>query len=95
MFCRAGKTDVRGTKNNKESVTVSVGGSMSGEKLPLLVIGKSKKPRNFKGVKKLPVLYEDQENAWMNDALFKKYLEKLDGKLGRDNKKVMVFLERI
>jgi hypothetical protein len=102
LFNRAGRgksnvsgqeTDVRGTKSNKERVTVSVGESMNGEKLPLLVIGKSKKPRCIKGVKELQVLYEDQENAWMNGAIFQKYLQKLDGKLGRDNKKGMVFLD--
>ncbi|GFU65080.1 jerky-like protein [Trichonephila clavipes] len=38
--------------------------------LPLLVIGKSKKPRYFKNVSCLPTLYKQQKNAWINSALF-------------------------
>lgn len=41
-----------GGKHSKERLTVVVGGNMMGtEKLPLLVIRKSKNPRCFKGVK--------------------------------------------
>ena len=46
----AANKDLRGIKMSKDRVTLLVGGSMAGEKLPLLVIGKSKKPRCFNGV---------------------------------------------
>ena len=46
-----------GGKKAKECPTVLVGASMAGEKLPLLIIGKSKSPRCFRGVKSLPLEY--------------------------------------
>ncbi|GFV63609.1 tigger transposable element-derived protein 2 [Trichonephila clavipes] len=44
-------------------------------KLPLMVIGKSAKPRAFKNVnmKSLPVYYRSQKKAWMNAMLFKEW----------------------
>jgi hypothetical protein len=42
---------------------------MNGEKLPLLVIGKSEKPRCFKN-NLLSVMYRSQKNAWMDETLF-------------------------
>ena len=38
------KEDARGGKKSKEHITVLVGASMKGEKLSLLVIGKSARP---------------------------------------------------
>jgi len=47
-----------GGKISNERVTVLAGANMDGsEKLPMLMIGKSKKPRCFKGVKSLAVEY--------------------------------------
>jgi len=41
-----------GGKYGKERITIMVGANMSGtEKLKLFVIGKTKKPRCFKGIK--------------------------------------------
>ena len=47
-----------GGKLSKERSTVLVTASMAGEKLLLLVIGKSANPRCFKNIKKLPLPYE-------------------------------------
>jgi hypothetical protein len=68
---------------SKDRVTVLVGGSMLGVKLPLLVIGKSKKPRCFQGVLNLPLDYTNQPNAWMNQYIFCDYLNKLDNRLSQ------------
>ena len=47
-----------GGKQSKDRITVLVGSNSDGsEKLPLLIIGKSKNPRCFKNVKSLPVEY--------------------------------------
>ncbi|GFS30588.1 tigger transposable element-derived protein 2 [Trichonephila inaurata madagascariensis] len=60
-----------GLKVSKERVTVMVCANASGtHSLPLLVIGKSKKPRCFKNFSCLPTLYKAQKSAWMNSALF-------------------------
>ena len=44
-------------------------------KLPLLFIGKYKKPRCFKNISResLPVIYENQLNAWVNTEIFAKW----------------------
>ena len=44
-------------------------------KLPLMVIGKSAKPRAFKSVsvKSLPVLYRSVKTTWMTQQIFKKW----------------------
>ena len=66
-----------GGKLSKERLTVLVTASMTGEKLPPLVIGKSANPRCFKNVKNLPVPYEANSKAWMTSTLFEKWLSKI------------------
>ncbi|GFS31328.1 jerky protein homolog-like [Trichonephila inaurata madagascariensis] len=44
--------------------------------LPLLVIGKSKKPCYFKNVSCHPTLYKVQKSAWMNSTLFSEWYSK-------------------
>jgi len=67
---------------------------MSGlDKLPLLLIGKSKKPRGFKNVTSLPITYESNSKAWMTKPLFGKWLTKLDAKLMKENKKVILLID--
>ncbi|XP_033223555.1 tigger transposable element-derived protein 4-like [Belonocnema kinseyi] len=59
-----------GGKKTKDRITVMVCANMSGkEKLELLVIGKSKNPRCFKGAKSLPVLYGSNKKAWMTSSV--------------------------
>ena len=62
-----------GTKKAKERVTINACANASGSiKLPLLVIGKAKNPRCFRGVDQstLPVVYRNQKNAWVNIPIF-------------------------
>ncbi|CAB3232818.1 unnamed protein product [Arctia plantaginis] len=60
-----------GHKVSKERVTVlNCANSTGNHKLPLLLIGKSRNPRAFKNVKKLPLFYKSQPKAWMTAALF-------------------------
>lgn len=48
----------KGGKNSKERVTILAGANAdNSEKLSLLMIGKSKKPRCFKGIKSFAVQY--------------------------------------
>jgi hypothetical protein len=65
---------------------------MNGDKLPLLVIGKSEIPRCFKNAI-LPCMYRAQKNAWMNCGVFHEYLAKLDNKLSHANKKIIMFID--
>ncbi|XP_062542013.1 jerky protein homolog-like [Armigeres subalbatus] len=63
-----------GRKVSKERVTFMPCSNMDGTlKLPLMLIGKSQKPRALKHVKQLPVYYSASKNAWMTQFLFKKW----------------------
>ena len=62
-----------GRKKAKERVTISACSNVTGSiKLPLLVIGKSCRPRCFKNINmtSLPVIYKSQKNAWVNTQIF-------------------------
>ncbi|XP_034935137.1 uncharacterized protein [Chelonus insularis] len=48
------------------------------KKKKLLIIGKSQKPRCFKGVKSLPVDYANNRKAWMTSELFEKWFRDWD-----------------
>ena len=64
-------TPCHGGKYSKERITVLVGANADGtEKLPLLVIGKSKQPRCFKNVRSLPTAYDFSSKAWMTGGIF-------------------------
>lgn len=59
-----------GRKVPKDRVTVMVCTNASGtHKIPLLIIGKSQKPRCFKNIRKLPVEYRGQKSAWITKDL--------------------------
>ena len=77
-----------GGKKAKERLTILVGAGMDGEKLPLLVIGKSKSPR-FSGVKS----YSANPKAWMNGDLFHQWLQKWNRKLSGKNRHVLLVID--
>ena len=54
--------NLRRSKQQKQRITVLVGASMSGEKLPLIVVGKYEKPRVLKNAR-VPVEYHAQKSA--------------------------------
>ena len=82
-----------GGKKAKERLTILVGAGMDGEKLPLLVIGKSKSPRCFSGVKSLPLEYSANPKAWMNGDLFHQWLQKWNRKLSGKNRHVLLVID--
>ena len=55
-----------GGKHSKVRLTGMSAASATGEKVPLLVIGKSKNPRCFKNMKSLPCMYKAREKSWMD-----------------------------
>ncbi|XP_067686985.1 tigger transposable element-derived protein 6-like [Haliotis asinina] len=83
-----------GGKKSKERITVLTAANMSGtEKLKLLVIGKSEKPRCFKNVRSLPVDYRSNGKAWMTSDLFTEWVNKLDQSMRRQNRKVLLLID--
>ena len=81
-----------GGKLSKEILTALVTASMAGEKLSLLVIGKSANPRCFKNIKKLPLPYESNKKAWMIAAIFKTWVKKLDSQMRKNNQNIALVL---
>ena len=83
-----------GGKKSKERVTVLVYANMSGsEKLPLLTIGKFKKPRCFRGVTCLPTEYEANTSTWMTSVGFEEWLRKWDARLTQSKRKIVLFVD--
>ncbi|KGL72927.1 Tigger transposable element-derived protein 4, partial [Tinamus guttatus] len=79
---------------SRERVTVVVGTNADGsEKLPLLVIGKSRSPRCFRGAKSLPVDYEANEMAWMTTEVFEQWVHKLDERFQAQQRRVVIFVD--
>lgn len=61
-----------GRKGNKERLTFMPCSNADGSfKLPLMMIGKSKRPRALKNIDVLPVYYASSKNAWMTRVLFR------------------------
>jgi hypothetical protein len=85
--CRSGK-------KSKERITILIGSNMDGsEKLKLAVIGHSQKPRCFKNVKSLPVIYKFNRKAWMTTELFKEILVPFNKKLLKENRNILMFID--
>ncbi|XP_054087836.1 tigger transposable element-derived protein 4-like [Zeugodacus cucurbitae] len=70
-----------------------VGSNMTGsEKLQLLIIGKAKNTRCFKGVKSLDVDYEFNKKAWSSE-IYTKWILKQYKKFGKQDRKVLLFVD--
>jgi hypothetical protein len=67
----------------EDRVTVLCCASMTGEKEELVVIGRSRASTCFANVKKLPVTYYSDQNAWMTSDIFDDWLLKWDHELRR------------
>jgi hypothetical protein len=75
-------------KVNKERITILVCANLDGtEKLPLLVIRKSKQPRCFRSTKLLPCTYHHNKTAWMTCEIFS-----LDRRTASKSRKILLFV---
>jgi hypothetical protein len=63
------------------------------EKLKPLVIGKSKKPRCFGGLKSLPVIYEHNTKSWMTSSIFEDWLHQIDQEFHSEKRKIILFVD--
>jgi len=85
----------KGGKFSKDRITLALTCSMKGEKLPALVIGKSIKPRCFRGVNisEFDVKYRSSPKAWMTNPLFNEYLLDLNALMKKQGRKVLLFID--
>ncbi|UYV61872.1 hypothetical protein LAZ67_1006907 [Cordylochernes scorpioides] len=91
MIIRGEKCE--GGKKSKERITVLVCCNMDGsEKLPLLYIGKYRRPRCFHGMN-IPSNYHFNKKAWMTGAIFTNWLKKLDQIFKRRERKILLILD--
>jgi len=82
-----------GGKKSKDRFTGMATGGATGEKLPMFVIGKSKKPRCFKNIKHLPCEYKSQKKSWMNSEIFEEWVRKIDRKFRVDDRKIALIID--
>ena len=52
-------------------------GNVSGERLSIFVIGKSKTPSCFKDVKNVPCYYWAQPKSWITSELFEEWVKEI------------------
>lgn len=82
-----------GGKHSKIRITGLAAANMNGDKLPMIVIGKSQKPRCFKHIRKLPCRYRGQNKSWMDSALFEEWVRELDHKFDTENRIVALIID--
>ncbi|XP_057316743.1 tigger transposable element-derived protein 4-like [Hydractinia symbiolongicarpus] len=82
-----------GGKKSKLRFTGMAAASATGEKLPMFVIGKSKKPRCFNNIKHLPCQYTSQKKSWMDSEIFENWVRKLDQKFRVDGRKIVLIID--
>ena len=82
-----------GGKHSKVRLTGLAAGNALGERLPMFVIGKSAKPRCFKGVKTLPCRYRSQKKSWMSGELFEEWVRELDRKFFVAKRKIALIID--
>ena len=87
------KKNLHRRKENKVRVTVLCCANAVGEKYPLFVIGKSKQPKCFEGVKHLPCRYRHQVKAWMNEQLFSDWVQEFDRTMTAQHRNVVLILD--
>ena len=85
-----------GSKRAMDRITVLCCANMTGEhKMELLVIGKSAKPRCFKGVSmsSLPVQYHANKKAWMTSFIFSNWIINWNDELKKNNRKILLLVD--
>ena len=85
-----------GGKRSKERLTCALFVNASGGKERPIIIGKSANPRCFRGIADkadLPCQYFNQLKAWMEAEILEEILRKLNGRLRRENQKIILFLD--
>ncbi|GFV69007.1 tigger transposable element-derived protein 6 [Trichonephila clavipes] len=81
-------------KHSKERLTILLAVNMDGsEKITPLVIGKSAKPRCFKGMNSFPTKYRSNKKPWMTSELFNEWLVSLNSDMKREKRHILLFLD--
>ena len=91
------KSNCVGGKKSKQRLTIAFIANAAGEKEVPIVIGKAAKPRCFKGIRDLSnslgIPYYSQPKAWMSSEIMEDILRKLNKRLVREKRKILLFLD--
>jgi len=82
-----------GQKKFKDRITLVLISNADGTDRSCCMIGKSKNPRAFRGIKNLPIEYYSQKNSWINSSIYKNIIIKLNNKMKRLNKNIILFVD--
>ena len=84
-----------GGKHSKLRLTGLTAADAVGEKIPLLVIGKSKKPRCFKHIKHSPCRYRSQKKSWMDRILFEEWVRtsRSNRRFTKEERKIVLLVD--
>ena len=82
-----------GGKHSKLRLTGLTAANAAGEKLPLFVIDKSKKPRCFKHIKHLPFSYRSQNKSWIDSILFEEWVREVDRRFTKEGRKIVLLVD--
>ncbi|KAL3842406.1 hypothetical protein ACJMK2_020441 [Sinanodonta woodiana] len=78
----------------EDRLTILLACNMDGsEKLDALVIGNSKSPRCFKNLKRLPVQYEANKNAWMTTEIWNSWLKCVDNQMSLQKRSIIMLCD--
>jgi hypothetical protein len=82
-------------KKDSEKITCLLTCSMLGEKLPLFIIGRSRKPRCFKDFdfSKLKVRYAANKTAFITSNLFNEYLDSINNEFNNKGRKILLVMD--
>ena len=87
------KVKCSGGKHSRVRLTGMAAGNAKGERLPMFAFGKSKNPRCFKGVKRVPCRYRAQQTSWMSSELFEEWVTELDRNFGSKKRKITLIID--
>ncbi|GFX61294.1 tigger transposable element-derived protein 6 [Trichonephila clavipes] len=80
-------------KKRNGIVFKKIAGMDGSEKITPVVIGKSAKPRCFKGINSFPIKYRSKKKAWMTTELFNEWLVSLNSDMKREKRHILLFLD--
>ena len=82
-----------GGKLSKTCITGMEAANAMGDKLPMLVIGKTKNPRCFKNIKFSPCRYRNQRKSWMVGKMLEEWLRELGRKFAFEGRIVAFVID--
>ncbi|KAL0221045.1 hypothetical protein RCL1_000899 [Eukaryota sp. TZLM3-RCL] len=91
------RSSLSGQKQQKERLTLGLAVNMDGtEKLPLVVIGTAQRPLALRN-KEIPlnIDYRANKKGWMTQDVFKDWCTRLDEKLVREDRKILLILDNV